>query len=275
MEEDKVVCPRCEGSGLCIECNGKGFIPCPDCKDNPTTSCKKCSGTGKISCEPKCEVCDGKGFISYSNNHSNENIQELRKEVVIIPIIPAKPVATFTILILCVLYTVFSGAVFGKVNILYFLGLFFPPYVIHGEWWRFITSMFLHGNWIHLLCNMYFLYAVGITIERLLGTKKYLILYFISGIMGSIASMIAMPETFSVGASGALFGVFASYFALNRRFHCFPPSMMKNLYFWLGINIVIGLMGSNINFWAHVGGFLGGYLFIYFFPQPDKSQFKR
>ena len=123
MEEEKVICPRCEGSGLCIECEGKGFIPCPDCGDNPTSSCKKCSGTGKISCETKCEVCDGKGFINYSDN-SNENIPKHKENIVIIPIIPAKPIATFTILILCVLYTLFSGAIFGKVNILYFLGLF-------------------------------------------------------------------------------------------------------------------------------------------------------
>ena len=48
MDDNKITCPRCEGSGLCIECEGKGFIPCPDCNENISPSCKKCSGTGKI-----------------------------------------------------------------------------------------------------------------------------------------------------------------------------------------------------------------------------------
>ena len=276
MDDNKITCPRCEGSGLCIECEGKGFIPCPDCNENISPSCKKCSGTGKIFCSPKCEVCDGKGYIDYSTtSYGGGELPKHREESVVVSIIPQRPVATFVLLVLSVLCTLCSGILFGEGNLLWYLGVFIPVLAKDGEWWRFITSMFLHGNFWHLAFNMYFLYCVGPIIEQLMGTKKYLMLYFISGILGSVLSMILMPKVASVGASGALFGLFASYFALHARFRCFPEKVMKNLYFWLGVNILFGVFMPSINMWAHVGGFISGFLFIYLFPNPDKRNFKR
>ena len=275
MEEEKETCPRCDGSGLCIECEGKGVITCPDCEGDKSFFCKKCNGKGEIPCSPKCEVCDGKGYIDYSSKSQNESVYQDKRDVITIQIIPQKPVATFVLLILCVLYTIFSGALFEKGNILFYLGVFIPSYVMDGEWWRFITSMFLHANFLHLASNMYFLYVTGPIIEQLLGVKKYLYLYFISGIVGSIVSMIVMPDVPSVGASGALFGVFASYFALHAKFHCFPPRMINNLYFWLGINIVLGLAMPRVNMCAHIGGFVAGFIYMYFFSNIKDNLLKR
>ena len=126
MEDTKITCPRCEGSGLCIECEGKGFIPCPDCNGNISPSCKKCSGTGKISCSPKCEVCEGKGFIDYSTTHYGGEIPKNREASVVVSIIPQKPVATFVLLVISVLCTIFSGILFGEGNLLWYLGVFIP-----------------------------------------------------------------------------------------------------------------------------------------------------
>ena len=87
--------------------------------------------------------------------------------------------------------------------------------------------------------------------------------------------MIAMPDIPSVGASGALFGIFAAYFALHAKFHCFPKRMINNLYFWLGINIALGLAMPRINMSAHIGGFLSGFLYVYFFSNFNNRLMKK
>lgn len=132
--------------------------------------------------------------------------------------------------------------------------------ILNGEYWRFISPMFLHSNEIHLLVNCYSLYIVGSQVEKLFGHGKFIAIYFISGFIGCIASF-AFSTNASVGASGAIFGLLGAmlYFAMKR------PSLLKssfgaNLVTTLLINIGYGIMNKQIDNYAHLGGLLGGFL---------------
>nr|WP_054752968.1 rhomboid family intramembrane serine protease [Piscibacillus salipiscarius] len=93
-------------------------------------------------------------------------------------------------------------------------GLKFNPFIAQGEYWRIITSMFLHIGLIHLLMNMIALYYLGEVTEKIYGTKRFLVIYFIAGIFGSIASF-ATNDSVSAGASGAIFGLFGALLFLG------------------------------------------------------------
>jgi len=132
--------------------------------------------------------------------------------------------------------------------------------ILEGEYWRFISPMFLHGNEIHLAVNCYSLYIVGSQVERLFGHGKFMAIYFVSGFIGCIASF-AFSMNSSVGASGAIFGLLGAmlFFAMKR------PSLLKssfgaNLVTTLIINLGYGLMNKQIDNHAHLGGLIGGFL---------------
>jgi len=132
--------------------------------------------------------------------------------------------------------------------------------ILGGEYWRFISPMFLHANEIHLAVNCYSLYIVGSQVEKLFGHKKFTAIYFVSGFIGCIASF-AFSISSSVGASGAIFGLLGAmlFFAMKR------PSLLKssfgaNLMTTLLINLGYGLMNKQIDNFAHIGGLVGGFL---------------
>jgi rhomboid protease GluP len=136
--------------------------------------------------------------------------------------------------------------------------------VERGEWWRLVTSMFLHGPPIHIALNGYALYVIGMDLESLVGRGRFLAIYFVSGLAGSVASFAFSPENVaSVGASGAIFGLVGAlgvYFGLHRRLY----GRMGTLQFWniilvIVINMAIGFSGFfPIDNSAHVGGLVAG-----------------
>ncbi|HEY5583803.1 MAG TPA: rhomboid family intramembrane serine protease [Ruminiclostridium sp.] len=132
--------------------------------------------------------------------------------------------------------------------------------ILGGEYWRFISPMFLHSDIIHVSVNCYSLYIVGSQVERLYGHGKLTVIYFLSGFIGCIASF-AFSINDSVGASGAIFGLLGAmlYFAVKR------PSLLKssfgaNLITILIINLTYGFMNKQIDNYAHFGGLVGGFL---------------
>jgi rhomboid protease GluP len=139
----------------------------------------------------------------------------------------------------------------------------FGPLTTSGEWWRLFTAMFLHGGVVHLLVNMYALYDTGRLSEQLYGHARFFALYVASGLAGSAASVWWNPGVNSVGASGAIFGVFGAMlvYMLDKR-NGVPPSIMKSHQASTGIFIVYALMNgmstTGIDNAAHVGGLLGG-----------------
>jgi rhomboid protease GluP len=141
----------------------------------------------------------------------------------------------------------------------------FGPLTADGQWWRLITAMFLHGGLVHLAVNMITLADLGSFCERAYGRTRFALLYFLSGVLGSAASVWWNPSVNSVGASGALFGVIGAMlvFMLDKR-NGVPPGEMKAHVASLGIFIVYGLVNGfaskGIDNAAHLGGLAGGLL---------------
>ena len=155
----------------------------------------------------------------------------------------------------------------------------------------FFTSMFLHGSWMHVIGNMWFLWIFGDNIEDYLGHFGYLMFYLVCGVMAGAAQVVLDPKLNlpTVGASGAIAGVLGGYFILYPRARVstwFPPVFFFYLPAWvmLGYWFVVqfingaatsivqaGHPGGGVAFWAHVGGFLAGIILIKVFPQRAKT----
>lgn len=150
--------------------------------------------------------------------------------------------------------------------VLLVFGAKFGPFISEGEYYRLFTCAFLHGGLIHLLCNMYSLYILGPQINAVYGTYKYISLYIICCFTSSLMSLICAPNTISVGASGAIFGLMGALIAfafierkrIDKRF-------MSGLLQVLVLNLIIGMSIRNIDNYGHIGGLLGGLIVGYIF----------
>jgi membrane associated rhomboid family serine protease len=170
----------------------------------------------------------------------------------------------------CVLVYVAMAATSGDfvslpTPVLHAWGGNFAPSVADGEFWRPVTAIFLHAGLIHLGFNMYVLSMIGPFIERLFGPTTYALLYLLSGLSGSLASLAWHPATVGIGASGAIFGLYGALlgFLFVRR-HVIPPEvlnpLLQNGLYFLGINLVLGFAIPNVDVAAHLGGAAGGFL---------------
>ena len=131
-----------------------------------------------------------------------------------------------------------------------------------GEWWRLLTSTFLHGGIMHLFLNIYGLIIAAIFVEPVLGRKKYFILYVLSGLCGSLASIWWYPNTISVGASGAIFGLYGAILGLLLT-DAFSKDGKQGILAMIGVYVVINLLWGltgGIDNAAHIGGLLSGAL---------------
>lgn len=155
-------------------------------------------------------------------------------------------------------------------EVLYRLGAQDAESVWQGEWWRLVTSIFLHAGPVHLLFNGFSLYALGQTLEPPLGTRRFLVLFFVSGLTASLATLVFVTDVLSVGASGAVFGLAGLLLAdeLTRR-RIYRRMEMAEGTRWrprasiipvLLVNLGLGFVIPQINNYAHVGGLVGGFL---------------
>src|SRR5690625_6084003 len=119
-------------------------------------------------------------------------------------------------------------------------GAKYNPAMIDGEWWRLISSMFLHIGFFHLAMNMLALYYLGVAVERIYGSRRFLMIYFLAGIAGSLTSF-AFSINVSAGASGAIFGLFGAmlFFGIIHK-KVFFQTMGRNIITIVAINIKIG-----------------------------------
>lgn len=128
---------------------------------------------------------------------------------------------------------------------------------LNGEWYRLLTAAFLHGSILHIAFNMYVLFALGPTLERALGHARFLILYLVAALGGSVASYtFSDPRTVSVGASGAIFGLMGALIVAGRRLRWDITQVL----ILLGINVVIGFLSPDVDWRAHFGGLAVGAL---------------
>ena len=185
---------------------------------------------------------------------------------------------------------IIGESMYEKLALFPFESPFFKPY-------QLITHMFMHGDFWHLFFNMYTLMIFGTVLERIWGSKKFLLFYFVTGIgaalchslvlhlqydalmeAGKIASATAVLGTPTVGASGAIYGVLLGYgmlFPDNRLQLIFPPVAMKAKWFVIifgAIELITGLtgMGGNIAHFAHLGGMLFGLIMILIWKKQNR-----
>lgn len=134
--------------------------------------------------------------------------------------------------------------------------------VDYHEYYRIITSAFLHIGILHLVFNMYALYILGKEIENYFGKIKYIFIYLISAVVGSLISLLFISEnTISAGASGAIFGLMGAllYFGYNYR-AMLNNAITKQILPLIVLNLLIGFIASDINNFAHLGGLFGGFI---------------
>lgn len=194
--------------------------------------------------------------------------------------------ATFTIIflvanILLFLLTLLSGGAENTGTLIGY-GAKVNSLINAGEWWRFITPIFLHGGFLHLLFNMYGLWAIGPYVERLYGSAKFVVFWVVTGIAGVLASYLTVrpdmhvssigrflfkaEDAASVGASGALFGLVGVLFVFGLKYRRELPEGFKRAFGTgmlpvIAINLVIGFLGRGfIDNAAHLGGLVAGAL---------------
>ncbi|WP_227934985.1 rhomboid family protein [Alkalihalobacillus deserti] len=173
-----------------------------------------------------------------------------------------KPIATYLLLVSVALmfYILEQNGSSTSVLTLIEFGAKYNPLILEGEWWRLFTAMFLHIGFLHLFMNSLALFYLGGTVERMFGTIRFLIIYLIAGLSGSVASF-AFNEQVAAGASGAIFGCFGAllYFGMIHR-KLFLRTMGKNVLTVLVINLVFGFAFPMVDNGAHIGGLIGGFL---------------
>lgn len=169
------------------------------------------------------------------------------------------PVVTYAIIAITTLVYVLQWIPgLGATQSLFFSPVYFTS--LDFEPWRALTSVFLHstGFIFHLLLNMYTLWIFGRILEPMLGRGRYIALYLLAGLAGSVGVVLfAAPATGVLGASGAIFGLMGAFVVIHRRL----GANMTQLYVLLAINLVIGFLpGMSISWQAHLGGLAGGAL---------------
>jgi len=135
-------------------------------------------------------------------------------------------------------------------------GVLFAYGVYAGEWWRLVTSGFLHYGFFHLGLNMFVLYRIGPQIEQLLGQVQYLALYFAAMFAGALGALLLSPNSATAGASGAIFGLLgaAAAYQISNKVNIWQ----SGLGMLIAINLGITFLVPGISIGGHVGGMIGG-----------------
>jgi membrane associated rhomboid family serine protease len=140
---------------------------------------------------------------------------------------------------------------------LFLRGLLYGPAVADGDWWRLLTAAFLHGSVLHIGLNMLMLWWIGGPVEEALGRSRFLALYVVSALAGSAGALLSAPQAFTVGASGAIFGILGAALVFERQGnHVLGGSALSIIV----LNLVLTFAVPNISIGGHVGGLVGGAL---------------
>lgn len=179
---------------------------------------------------------------------------------------------TYTIMVINVMVFLIMASdgagVFDAINGLVHIrwGSNYTPLTLSGDWWRLLTSIFIHFGVIHLFMNMYCLYSIGVYLEHILGRSRYLTAYVCTGVAGNIVSLWWHTSGVNgAGASGAIFGLYGVFFAMLTS-SLIPKStrqpLLKNIAIFIVYNLVYGMKG-NIDNSAHIGGLVSGAIIGY------------
>jgi rhomboid protease GluP len=178
---------------------------------------------------------------------------------------------TYLLIALCCFvfgWATLAGGTEQTLILLRFGANYAPLTVGLGQWWRLIGACFLHIGWVHLAVNMYSLYVVGPTLEKFLGNLRYLAVYSLAGICGSLASAYFGGGHISAGASGAIFGLFGACVTVGYRYRATIPrpirqSLAGGMLPAIVYNLIYGFSSSGIDNSAHLGGLMAGGMAAY------------
>ncbi len=142
-----------------------------------------------------------------------------------------------------------------------------------NQYYRMLTSIFLHGNLTHITANMFSLWQLGYPVEIVFGKARFTLIYIVSGLTGSFFSIFFQNQNLSVGSSGAIFGLLGTIFIwslVNKKWN-----ILKIVLINLILNIWLGLVIPQIDNFAHLGGFIGGIIVTIFFLKEAKKEAKK
>jgi len=150
----------------------------------------------------------------------------------------------------------------------------FPDGVADGAWWQLLTSTFTHVETLHIGFNMLALWFLGPQLEAAIGRTRFLALYFLSGLTGSLfVYWLALSHSFTVGASGAIFGLMGALLVIAVK----VGADYSQILVWLGLNVVITVFGTGISWQGHLGGLVGGVLIalvLAFSPRTHRTRWQ-
>ena len=195
-------------------------------------------------------------FLKITEDINQKNIEEAKRIEEIFK--PKRPVVTYALIgINIAIFLV--GILLGLSDL--FINLFanYGPYIVDGQYYRLITSAFVHANILHIAFNMYALYLLGSQAESFFGKGKFLIIYLLSAISGSLLSILLNQNAVSIGASGAIFGIMGAllYFGYNYRVYL-GNTLVREIIPVILINLAFGFMLTGVDNYAHIGGLVGG-----------------
>jgi membrane associated rhomboid family serine protease len=143
--------------------------------------------------------------------------------------------------------------------------------VANGDYWRLLSAGFLHASPFHIFFNMFALWILGTMLEPAIGTVRFGLIYFVSLLAGSFGALIVTPDSYTVGASGAIFGLMGAALVVLRNRGVNP--MESGLGLWIGLNLLLTFTISNISIGGHIGGLIGGSLAaLVLFELPDLAR---
>ncbi|WP_236747659.1 rhomboid family intramembrane serine protease [Acetilactobacillus jinshanensis] len=178
--------------------------------------------------------------------------------------------ALLGIMILVYLVMSVTGGTNNPYNLIRF-GAKVNPLIIQGQYWRFVTPIFIHLNFTHILFNGITFYYLGVQIERLFGHLRFLIIFMISGIAGNMFSF-AFNTSISVGASGAIFGLLGAFMMIGEIAWRNPAirQMTKLFVIFILLNLVSDFLTVGIDISGHIGGLIAGFLCAYIVGLPHR-----
>ena len=200
------------------------------------------------------------------NKHNQEDSKKVEKVFK-----PKFPTITYAILAINIIVFVIP-LLYGQSETMVAQFCVHGPSVRYGHYYRLFTGMFLHGSILHLIFNSYALYVIGSQIESFLGKFKFLIIYLVGGLMGSLFSITFNGNMASIGASGAIFGLMGALVYFGYHYRVYLGNVIKSQIIPLIVfNLVLGFVMSGVDNSAHIGGLIGGTLATISLGIKDKS----
>lgn len=195
-------------------------------------------------------------FLKITDDINKKNLEEAQRVEKIFT--PKKPIVTYILMAINIFIFVSGMFVFGVDNLINIMANN-RDLIVHGQYYRLFTSMFMHVDIIHIACNMYALYVLGPQAESFFGKGKFLIMYLLSGLSASLLSILLNQNGFSLGASGAIFGILGAllYFGYNFRVYL-GNTLVREIMPVIVLNLALGFMISGVDNYGHIGGLVGG-----------------